>query len=248
MRTPPRALSRVLTGTAVVVGGIALFALPASAHVEIQEHTAEAGSTATLTFGVPHGCEESPTTKIRISLPESVVSAVPTLNANWDISLVKQKLDTPIDVGEGETVSERVTEVDFAAKTPLPIGFRDDLKISVPIPEDAAGTTLTFPTVQECVTGSTEWTQLPAKGQDPEELAHPAPSIEVVAASAEGEDSTGAETMTTIPGTSTADKATTTVTKSDDNKGIAIAGLATGIAGIVVGGAALATASKKRAS
>ena len=246
----PRMARRAVVSVAIVGGGIAVSALPASAHVEIGEGEVAPGSEATLTFGIPHGCEESPTTKIRIQLPESIVSATPTLNANWDISLVTEKLDTPLDVGEGETVSERTTEVDFTAKTPLPIGFRDDLRISVDIPIEAAGTRLTFPTIQECVEGTTEWTQVPADGQDPEELAHPAPSVAVLAE---------VDTVTTIPAPPDdsaaiadggADDAAggTADDGADDGNGLAVAGLIAGVAGMALGGGALATARKQRAS
>jgi len=239
-----RVFRRVIVGAVAVGAGLLVTAGPASAHVEIQEGDQAAGSEAVLTFGVPHGCEDSPTTKIRIQLPESIPTVTPVLNANWDISLVKQQLDAPIDLGEGESITERITEVDFAAKTPLPIGFMDTLKLSVKIPDDAAGTTLTFPTIQECTVGQTDWTQLPAAGQDPEELAHPAPAVNVVAA-AEGEgghhDEGDAESSTTIK-----DTTTTTAPSSDDSgddgssRGLAIAGLATGVVGMALGGRALA--------
>ena len=67
----------------------------------------------------------------------------------------------------------------------MPDGFRDVFELSLQLPADAAGSTLTFPTIQECAEGSTEWTQIPDDGQDPEELEHPAPSIAVIESEAE---------------------------------------------------------------
>jgi uncharacterized protein YcnI len=230
-----RRSGRVVAAVTTVGAGLLLFAGPASAHIEIQEGDQAADSYATLTFGVPHGCEESPTTKIRIQLPENVPTVTPYVNPNWDITFVKEQLDTPIDLGEGESLTERITEVDFTARTPLPIGFADLLKLSVHIPKDAAGTTLRFPTIQECEVGTTEWTQIPEAGQDAEELPHPAPAVNVVAASAEGDHH----------GDDAAEASTTTSSDDDSDdggsdRGLAIGGLVAGIVGIVVGGAAFA--------
>jgi uncharacterized protein YcnI len=69
----------------------------------------------------------------------------------------------------------------YTAKEPIPDGFRDTFELSVSIPEDAAGTTIYFPTIQSCVDGESPWIEIPAEGQDPEELESPAPGVAVVA-------------------------------------------------------------------
>ena len=61
----------------------------------------------------------------------------------------------------------------YTAITPLPDGYRDVFELAVNIPADAAGTRLYFPTIQTCEVGETAWIELPAEGQDPEELEHP---------------------------------------------------------------------------
>jgi len=220
---------RLIAAGAIAAAGVGMLAAPASAHVEIEEGTVVAGSESTVTFGLPHGCDTSPTTAIRIQIPEEIVSAVPTQNANWNVTTVTAELDQPVDVGEGETVTERVTEVDFTARTPMPDGVRDDFRIAVAIPEDAAGSTLVFPTIQECVEGRTDWTQIAEDGQDPEELEHPAPTVEVVAAAEDPVDTTAAPT-------------------ADDDvsgNGLATAALIVGIAGVVLGLAATVIAAKR---
>ena len=245
MRTHLRGLSRVLATTAIVGVGVALAALPASAHVEFGEGEYHAGAEAVITLSVPHGCDGSPTTKIRIQLPEALPTVTPTVNPGWDISLVTEQLDTPIDLGEGRTLTQRVTEVDYTAKTPLPAEFRDVFSLAVDLPEDSAGTTLTFPTIQECAVGSANWTQVPADGQDPEELQYPAPSIEVLSAVDDGD-----------PSASSTIKPTTTVAASSDDdrdddggtKGIAIAALALAVVGLGLGGRALAASKSARSS
>ena len=75
----------------------------------------------------------------------------------------------------------------YTAKTPVPDGFRDVFVLSVPIPEDAAGTTLYFPTIQTCEAGETAWIEIPAEGQDHDELEAPAPSVAVVESAGDGD-------------------------------------------------------------
>ena len=93
-----------------------------------------------------------------------------------------EALDAPIEGGHGEQITERVAEVVYTAKTPVLDGYRDVFVLSVPIPADAAGTTMSFPTIQTCEAGETAWIEIPAEGQDPEELESPAPSVAVVEA------------------------------------------------------------------
>ena len=42
-------------------------------------------------------------------------TATPTVNPGWTIEIVKEALDTPLDLGEGRTLTERVTEIDYTA-------------------------------------------------------------------------------------------------------------------------------------
>jgi uncharacterized protein YcnI len=163
----------------VVVGAVGG---SASAHVSIAEGEVEAGTSAVLTFAFSHGCEGSPTTAIRIQMPESIPTVAPTMKAEWDVEKVTETLDTPITGAFGEEIAERVTEVVYTADEPVPDGFRDAFELSLRIPDDAAGETIYFPTIQTCETGETAWIETPAEGQDEEELESPAPAVEVVAA------------------------------------------------------------------
>ena len=241
-------MNRRLLPLGLVAGGVLALtvASSASAHVTIAEQEAAAGAYTLLTFGVPHGCEGSPTTTVRIQMPESIPQVTPTINPGWDVEKVTTTLDEPIEAGHGEQITERVSEVVYTAKTPLPDGYREAFVLSVQMPEDAAGTTLYFPTVQECEQGETAWIELPADGQDGEELEAPAPSIAVVAAAADGDDHE-AEDGTADEAADAQEAAVETATGNDDGDdgdgaamGLAIAGLVAGLAGLGVGGVALA--------
>lgn len=174
---------RRFVGAGLALGVAAAVAVgqPASAHVAIAEEEVEAGSSAILTFVVPHGCDDSPTTQIRIQMPESIPTVTPTVNANWDAEKVTEDLETPIEGSHGEQLTERVSEVVYSARTPLADGFRDTFELSVKIPPDAAGEPLFFPTIQTCETGETAWIEIPEEGQGLDELESPAPGVMVVA-------------------------------------------------------------------
>ena len=163
-------------GVLIVLGG----AGAASAHVAIVEEQVEAGSTALITLQFSHGCDGSPTTVVRIGMPAEVAQVWPTINANWDVAKVTETLDTPVAGGHGEQITERVTEVVYTAHAPVADGYRDVFVLSVPIPEDAAGTTLYFPTIQTCEQGETAWIEIPAEGQSADDLESAAPSVEVI--------------------------------------------------------------------
>ncbi|MFC7624203.1 YcnI family protein [Microlunatus sp. GCM10028923] len=167
---------------ATVIGGILLLLLgatPASAHVSVSTARAVAGEYAVLTFAVPHGCEGSPTTKIAIKIPEVITTTKPTVVADWKAEVVRVKLAEPKTDSHGTTITERVDQVVYTAEQPLPDELRQTFQVQVKLPDDAAGTTLAFPTVQTCAKGETAWIQVPAAGQDPETLELPAPSVAV---------------------------------------------------------------------
>jgi uncharacterized protein YcnI len=178
--------ARIAAGIAAGGGLAVALSTSASAHVSIQEDEVVAGSSTIVTFAFSHGCEGSPTTQVRIQMPESIPAVAPTINANWDVEKVTETLDTPIEGAHGEQITERVSEVVYTARTPVEDGFRDTFELSLTVPEDAVGQTIYFPTIQTCEAGESAWIEIPAEGQDPEELESAAPGIIVVAATEDG--------------------------------------------------------------
>lgn len=183
-------------GAAAVLTGLALPG-SASAHVSVSADTTAAGSYAVLTVAVPHGCDGSPTTRVAVRVPAGIHVVTPTVDPGWSVAKRTEQLPAPVTTAHGTVLTERVSEVVWTARTPLPEGYRDTLSLQVPLPEDAAGDTLVFPTVQTCTEGETAWTQVAAEGQDPEGLERPAPAITVTAAADEhghgAADATAAE-------------------------------------------------------
>jgi uncharacterized protein YcnI len=228
-----------------VAGALALAVVgPASAHVTVSPSTTEAGAYSILTFSVPHGCDGSATTKLTIKLPEDVVEATPTRNPFYDVAKVTKKLDTPITAEDGDQITEKVDQIVYTAKTPLPDGQRDAFEVSMQIPEGDAGKTLTFPAIQTCEQGETAWTEVPAAGAPTDSVEHPAPAFQVTAAGgteASTAASPAADTAGDTAGDSTpTDTSAAAAAPDDDGNGLGIAGLVAGLLGLVLGGIALA--------
>ena len=174
-----------LIGGGALAGAIALVlggAAAANAHVSIAEGAVEAGAYEILTVSVPHGCDGAATTEVAIQIPEGINAVTPTRNPLYSVENVMEDLDTPITDSHGNEITERVAQVVYTATTPLPDGQRDVFELSLQIPEDAADSTLYFPTVQTCEQGETGWVQIPEDGQDGHDLDAPAPSVDVIAA------------------------------------------------------------------
>ncbi|WP_066287083.1 YcnI family copper-binding membrane protein [Arthrobacter sp. B6] len=174
-------LRRSLTTAAAAAGTAAILltaATGASAHVGVTPDKTSANSYALLTFGIPHGCEESGTTKVTITLPAELNDAQPTVNPNWTVEKVTEQLAAPKKLADGTSITKRTSQIVYTAKAPLAHDLRDAVVLSMKLP-DAAGTTLYFPTLQTCEEGQTDWSEIAKDGQDPHALKAPAPSITV---------------------------------------------------------------------
>jgi uncharacterized protein YcnI len=217
------------------VGVVVLTAGAASAHVTITPSEGAAGSFAVLTASVPHGCEGSPSTKVAIQMPEQILAVTPTRNALWEVEKVMERLDEPVTDAHGNEVTERVGQVVYTAKSPLPDGYRDAFELSLQIP-DAEGETLVFPVIQTCEKGETAWVETAPNG-DAEELESPAPTLTVLGAAGEGH---GATTTSQESGSDEATSAGNEADEADaDTDALGIAGLVAGLLGLAAGAAAL---------
>lgn len=191
-----RKLLRAAGATALTGGLVLIGASSASAHVTVSPDTTAAGAYALLTFGVPHGCDGSSTTRVSIQIPEQILTVTPTVNPGWEVTKVMATLAEPVDDGHGGQRTERVAEIVYTADTPLPEGYRDAFVLSLKLP-DTPGETLVFPAVQECEEGENAWVQVAQDGQDGDELDLPAPLFEVTAAVTDGHGGTAEAGTTT---------------------------------------------------
>lgn len=234
-------LRRALSATAIAGGTAALMMAGlagASAHVSINPDKTTANSYALLTFGVPHGCDTTGTTKLTINLPEELTDATPTVNPNWTVEKVTQTLPEPKKLADGTSITKRTSQIVYTAKAPLDPHLRDALVLSVKLP-DTAGKTLYFPTLQNCEQGQTNWAEIPKDGQDAHSLKAPAPSVAVTAADPAAGDSHMAASISTEQAASVTD---------DGSQARSWAGLIAGVAGLGLGGAAFFRSRSAKAS
>ncbi|MET3131508.1 uncharacterized protein YcnI [Oxalobacteraceae bacterium GrIS 1.11] len=168
------------TTTRFIAIAIAALALPAQAHITLEQASAPAGAYQKLTFRVGHGCDGSATKALTVTLPDSVIGAKPMPKALWNVSTVDARLATPVE-SHGKTIVSAVREVTWQGE-PLPDAQYDEFSMQVKLP--ATPGKLYFKVAQVCQLGRMDWDQVPA-GADAT-LKAPAPALELLPAAAPG--------------------------------------------------------------
>jgi len=151
---------------AALAAGLVLAApAAAQAHVGVSPDAVEPEGAAVLAFSFTHGCENSPTTALRITMPEGLASVSPTADAMWDIAV--ERADNGL-----------VSAVTYTAAAPVAHDQRGEVTMAVRLGEDAPDS-LVFPVEQQCETGANEWVEVAEDGEDPHDLDAPAPVVSV---------------------------------------------------------------------
>jgi uncharacterized protein YcnI len=166
-----------MTKTHVAAVAVAMLAVTSSAtaHVVLEKKEAPAASTYEAVLQVGHGCEGSPTTSIRVQIPEGVIAVKPMPKPGWELTTKQGEYAQAYDYF-GEKLTEGVKEVAWTGGN-LPDEWYDEFVLRVRLPDAAPGTVIRFPVVQECVEGVHRWIEVPAEGQDPDSVAEPAPFV-----------------------------------------------------------------------
>jgi Uncharacterized protein conserved in bacteria len=151
---------------------------PAAAHITLEQKTAAVGAPYKAVFRVPHGCDESPTVRLRVQIPEGVISVKPMVKPGWEIATVRGPYEKAHAYFHGATFSEGVKEVTWSGGK-LPNAFYDEFVLSVFIAADLPhGRTLYFPVVQECEKGARHWIEVPRA--DRPKVEDPAPGVTLI--------------------------------------------------------------------
>ncbi len=165
-------------GAAGVVLGVSI----AAAHVTLETRQAAIGSGYKAVLRVPHGCDGSATTAIRVRIPPGIIDVKPMPKPGWTLATVRGRYAKPTSL-HGAQVTEGVTEVDWTAGK-LPDGFYDEFVFIAVIGDELeAGETVYFPVVQECEKGIHRWIDMPAAGAHDGhggEAAQPAPGLQLL--------------------------------------------------------------------
>jgi uncharacterized protein YcnI len=167
------------------IKSVAAFALTISAsttfaHITLADQAALAGTYYRATLRVGHGCEGSPTTALRVSIPAGFKGAKPMPKAGWVVAVQTGKLATPFD-DHGKLTTEGVTEITWTA-TPghaLPDAHYDEFVLRGGLP--AAAGPMWFKVLQTCAQGrTTDWSEIPTAGQSATSLKLPAALLEII--------------------------------------------------------------------
>lgn len=164
-----------------LVGAAALVALLpalADAHATLETQEAAANSTYKAVVRIGHGCEGSPTTAIRVQVPEGVIAVKPMPKPGWELTTKKGDYEKAYDYF-GTQMTKGVQEVVWSSGS-LPDEFYDEFVFSARLTDFEPGTVVYFPTVQECAEGVHRWIEIPKVGEDPDSYAEPAPSITII--------------------------------------------------------------------
>ncbi len=218
-----------LAGGLGLAAGIA--AGSASAHVTVTAPGVTAGGTdATISFRVPDESSTASTVGLKVQLPTDhpIAGVLVAPLPGWSAKIVTSKLSTPIKTDDGD-ITEVVSEVDWTADAGhgiMPGYFGQFTIIGGALPDHTS--TLTFKAIQTYSDKSVvSWIDVQAPGSSAG-VEHPAPTLTLPAAAASAEPAS-------VSGAATA---VTARTSSSDGK--ATTGLVLGVAGVLLGAAALA--------
>jgi uncharacterized protein YcnI len=159
---------------------IGLCAAAAQSHVVLQDPAAAAGASYRAAFLVSHGCAGSPTTAIRVRIPEGFEGAKPMPKPGWTLRSRSDRLQRPYD-SHGKTVTEDVVELSWTANGPdnaLPEAWYDEFVLRGSTPHQPGA--LWFQVLQVCEKGQIDWAQVPASGTSTQGLKAPAALLEVL--------------------------------------------------------------------
>src|SRR5262249_44547279 len=113
-----------------------------------------------------HGCSGSPTTALRIEIPEGVTAVAPQAKSGWRAK-VEYVRATPPQKGK------RPSEVVWKG-APLAPDKPSEFRVKMNLPPSAA---FAFPTTQTCAAGSETWSEM--AGDAAGASHHPAPMLYV---------------------------------------------------------------------
>jgi uncharacterized protein YcnI len=146
----------------VVIGALGAVAClsAASAHVTLERQEATVGSSYKAVLRIPHGCDGSPTTAIRVRLPAGLIAVKPMPKPGWQLNAVTGKYPKPYML-RGAPVTEGVTEISWSGGKLLDAHYDEFVFVGTLAEELGGGQTIYFPVVQECEKGVHRWIEIP---------------------------------------------------------------------------------------
>ena len=135
-----------------------------SAHIALSQPSFEAGQNYAAFFKVEQGCNDSPTIALNVQIPDGVIVLDTPPKPGWTVNAKRDK--------------GQVTGVTWRGKLAAKDADRFGLFVKLP----AKTETLYFPVTQQCEKSEIRWSDIPAAGQAPRDVLHPAPVLQLIAA------------------------------------------------------------------
>jgi len=154
----------------------------AFAHITLETQQAPVGASYKAVMRVPHGCDGTATTAIRVRVPDGMIGVKPMPKAGWQLDTVTGKYPKPYTL-RGAKVTEGVTEIAWTGGK-LPDAYYDEFVFTGALAEELeAGKTIYFPVVQQCEKGVHRWIEIPKEGEHGghgDDSAEPAPGLRLL--------------------------------------------------------------------
>lgn len=167
--------TKIIAACALLAGVNASFA-----HVVLGEPAALAGTSYRAALRVGHGCDGSPVTALRVTIPAGFMGAKPMPKEGWVLSVKSAKLAKPYE-SHGKTITDDVAEITWTAASKdnwLPDAYYDEFVLRGSLP--AAGGPMWFKVLQTCEKGSIDWAEVPNSGTSTKGLKAPAALLDIV--------------------------------------------------------------------
>ncbi len=162
---------------------VAVSIAPAAAHVTLETQEAKVGASYKAVLRVPHGCEKTATTSIRVRIPDGVIGVKPMPKSGWTLTTTAGKYPKSYKLFHSD-VTEGVTEIAWSGGK-LPDAWYDEFVFQGFVAGDLeAGKTIHFPVVQACEKGVHRWIEIPTAGKPSSDYPEPAPALRLTPAHA----------------------------------------------------------------
>jgi len=160
--------------------GLACSVSSSFSHAVLNDPAAMAGTSYRAAVRIGHGCDGSPVTAVRVTIPAGFLGAKPMPKAGWVVATKVGKLAKPYD-DHGKQVTEGVTEITWTASSKeywLQDAWFDEFVLRGSLPKEAGP--LWFKVMQICEKGSIDWAEVPASGNSTKGLKFPAALLEII--------------------------------------------------------------------
>jgi uncharacterized protein YcnI len=152
----------------------------AQAHITLEQTEAVSGKAYKAVLRVGHGCEGKATVRIRVKIPEGLLSAKPMPKVGWTVEKIRGTYEKSYDL-YGKPVKEGLTEIVWQGGQLADDEYDEFVFRATVAKELPAATRIYVPVVQECTEGAVErWIDIPAAGKTSDDYETPAPFFDVV--------------------------------------------------------------------